>query len=89
MDFARFQPEVLGLTAHVLMRHCIVIFLCFLAEHGCSKAASGYDCSNGMWGETDEEQKWKFIPAVLKPAILVLSSAVPNDIPRARKPAFC
>jgi hypothetical protein len=60
-----------------------VIFLCFLLPR-CSVALhDNYDESNGMWGETDDDKKWKSmsrasqVPAALK------------DIPKERKPASC
>ena len=56
-----------------------------------------YDCCNGMWGETDDEKKWNFIPALSMSAILIftpiftaiLALAISQNIPKDLKPAFC
>ncbi len=54
-----------------------------------------YDCSNGMWGEMDDEKKWNFIPALSISAILVFNPkfiplfAISKNIPRDLKPAYC
>jgi hypothetical protein len=54
-----------------------------------------------MWGETDDEKNWNFLPTMLQPAITVLTPpfalmftpvlapAVSQNIPKDPKPVFC
>src|SRR5438477_12911285 len=66
-----------------------VIFLCFLDATGCCAVAHGYDCSNGMWGEMDDEKNWNLITTALMLAILRFIPVVLKNIPKDHKPAFC
>src|SRR5208282_3512884 len=68
---------------------CFVIFLCFLYPDRCDDLPHGYDCSNGMWGETDDETKWKPLSAMFLSAALAHIPELSKSIPKARRPASC
>jgi hypothetical protein len=62
--------------------------LCFLRASRCDRREAGYDCFNGMWGETDDEKNWKIVSALLKPAILTVFPELSNNTPKDLTPAF-
>src|ERR1017187_9637121 len=86
-----------GSSSHAQLRASgyfrTVSWLCnlfvFSFASGCSAVKHDYDCSNGMWGEMDDEKNCNSLPAMSMSAILMFTPAVSRNIPREHRLAFC